>query len=250
MIFSHDGDFGDTIAAMNLVHHLGGGDLVLFPTNTRIRMSPGHMAIIAPLLEAQSYISSVRYSDHPAPNGLNLGRWRFNYRGGLNLCDMYFEWLGLPHPPRYKPWLEAEPNRESPVVFVRSPRYHGRFPWKRAVKKYRGCSIFLGMPEEHADFCSKFGEVPFFPTSDLLAAAEVIRGAKLVCANQTALFWIAEGLKMPVCLEASGDPGLRNCHWEREGFFYGTSLFSELPDLDVLDAILATIASNQTEAAV
>ena len=37
MKYSHDGDLGDTLAAMAVMRELGGGDLVLFPTDTRER---------------------------------------------------------------------------------------------------------------------------------------------------------------------------------------------------------------------
>ena len=150
------------------MRELGGGDLVLFPTDTRERYSPERVAVIAPLLEQQHYVQNVKYSDHPANEGINLGGWRFNYRNGMNLVDMYFNWIHKPHIDRDQPWLFChEPKYLADVVFCRSPRYHGDFPWARAVKKYAGKSIFLGLKSEHSAFVQEFGDIPFFETENL-----------------------------------------------------------------------------------
>jgi predicted O-methyltransferase YrrM len=247
MIYSHSGDLGDTVAACALVRELGGGELVLYPTNTRDRMTPARAAVIAPLLERQHYITGVRYSDHPAaeePN-LNLDHWRHNYKCGLNLADMYFSWIGKPHLDRDQPWLWADPNPVAEVVFARSPRYHGSFPWKKGVKKYAGRSVFLGLPDEHDAFCREFGHVPYHPTKNLLDVAEVVAAAKLVLVNQTSIFWVTEGLKRPVCLEAANGSGLENCHWDRTASEYVTGEYATLPDVDDFDERLAVLCAER-----
>jgi hypothetical protein len=245
--YSHDGDLGDTLAAMAIMRELGGGDLVLYPTNTRERYSPRRVGVIAPLLECQHYIRSVRYADRAADDGIDLGAWRFNYRSGLNLVDMYFSWIRKPHLDRDQPWLWChEPLHAADVVFCRSARYHGDFPWRRAVTKYRGRSVFVGLPEEHQAFVAEFGDVPYRATADLWEVARVVQAAKLVLVNQTCNFWVAEALKRPLCLEAAnGNIGLRNCHWDRTGSIYGTSQLMELPDLDILDERLAYVCAER-----
>ena len=164
---------------------------------------------------------------------------------GLNLADMYYSWIHKPHIDRDQPWLWADPNHVADVVFSRSPRYHGNFPWRRAVNKYRGRSVFLGMPEEHEAFCREFGEVPYHPTKDLWEVACIIAGAKLVLVNQTCNFWITEALKRPVCLEACESH--RNCHWGRTGAIYGTSQLMELPDVELLDERLAWVCAERDQ---
>lgn len=248
MIASHSGDLGDLIAAMSIFRDMAGGDLVLFPTNTRERMSPARVANIGPLLLRQHYVKSVTYSDHPANPGLNLDAWRYNYKNGLNLCDMYYSWISRQHPDRDQPWLWChEPNHVADVVFCRSARYQGTFPWKRAVKKYRGCSVFLGTELEHETFCRDFGDIPYHPTPDLWEAARIVQASKLVLVNQTCLFWLAEALKRPLCLEASGSSnhGLRNCHVDRTGSIYGTHELLDLPDIDLLDERLAYVCAER-----
>ena len=226
---SHSGDYGDLIASMSLYKRLGGGNLVLYPTATRHRMDFIHMCIVAPLLEAQDYIDSVEFNEEPL--GLNLDNWRHHYQPGLNITDLNFHWLDLPLPERDEPWLTVDPNPKAEVIFCRSQRYHGSFPWRDALDKYHGKSCFVGLPHEHREFESRFGQIPYYETDDLLEAARIIQGARLVLVNQTCLYWISEGLKQTICLEAAGGSRHRNCYWERPGFTYGTSQSMILPEV-------------------
>ncbi len=245
MIFAHDGDIGDLIAALSVVRYLGGGELVLYPTGyTRERMTRERFESIRDFLGSQPYLSSVSYADSATVGCLNLGHWRKHYANGLNLCDMYYHWLGSPHPDRYEPWLWFEPTHKADVIFARSPRYHGNFPWRRAIKKYRDCCLFLGHTDEHQAFCREFGEVPYRSTT-FAEAARIIAGARLVCVNQTGLYWVAEAQKKVICLEASGNWGQRTCHWERNGFFYGSNGLCELPDVEAFDDAITSVCAHR-----
>ncbi|WP_149108655.1 glycosyltransferase family protein [Limnoglobus roseus] len=236
MIYSHGGDFGDTIYHLPIVRAKGGGELVLYPMRgTSHGMSEPRAALIAPLIEAQPYISKVRWS--PTGEGVILDVWRQHYKNYLNLTDMACEAFGLPHPPREQPWLFARPNRTARVVFHRSARYRNtRFPWKRVYEKYRREAVFVGLPDEHADFCRNVGPVSYAYTENLLQLAEVVQGCELYVGNQSAPFAVAEGLKVPTILEIGP---INNCHWERVGNIHGWGENVRLPEIDELPGRLA-----------
>ncbi|WP_020469326.1 glycosyltransferase family protein [Zavarzinella formosa] len=231
-VFSHSGDIGDLIAALPTMKALGGGRLNLFPSrHTGHRMTPERAASLKPLLEIQPYVSSVQWSEGPV--GTNLDKWRSHYKTNLNLADMVSECHGVPHYPRENPWLEVDrPDKVARVVMGRSPRYHNwNFVavWKSAWEKYRLDAVFVGSPEEHADFCLQVGPLPYFKTDNHLQLARVIAGSELCLFNQTGNFWLAEGMKkqtvLEVCLKT------QNCHFSRRGLTYGVNEHTQLPVL-------------------
>lgn len=240
-VFSHSGDAGDLIAALPTVKQLGGGRLCLYPSrNTRECMTPVKAEAMRPLLEAQDYISGAEYSDRPS--GINLDVWRGHYRHGHNIADMVCSAFQAPHYPRGVPWLTVpDVLRVARVVIHRSDRYHNwNFVpvWKRACDLYRNEMVFVGHPDEHARFCTHLGPVPYYATADFLELARVIAGAVLYIGNQSAPFWVAEGLKKPLVLEACLH--CQNCHWERPKFIYGVNEHSRLP-------ALAELCPHETE---
>jgi hypothetical protein len=233
--YSHSGDIGDLIAALAAVKARGGGRLILYPHEcTGRRMTPARAKSLEPLLRGQSYLESVEWRE--SGEGLILDGWRNHYRNGLNLADMVASWLGVPHYPRERPWLTVPSvRRAARVVVGRSPRYQNwNFvpAWKRAWQEYHLDAVFVGTPEEHRDFCTYVGPLPYLPADDHLALAEVIAGAELCLFNQTGNFWLAEALKVPVVLEAC--LGLPNCHFHRWGLTYGVNEWAELPPLGSL----------------
>lgn len=242
--FSHCGDAGDVLYAMPAVALMGGGDLHLVPkATTGHRMTPQLAASLGALLERQPYIRSVRHSDRV--NGTDLDHWRSCYVGGLNLADMVCRAFSVPYWPRSRPWLYVDkPRRVAPVVFHRSERYRlWNFPWREVYLAYKGKAVFVGSPQEHAEFCANVGPVSYHHTPTYLDLARVIAGADLFVGNQSSPFAVAEGLKRTVILEAS--PTSPNCHWHRPGFHYVTSDSWNPPTLEaVRQASLAVLACH------
>jgi hypothetical protein len=218
-IFSHSGDIGDIIAALPVIRQLGGGELHLFPAiYTGFRMTKERVANLRPFLELQPYISRVEWCGVPICT--NLDNWRNHYQHGLNLTDILAEHLHQPHPDRVQPWLRVdEVRREARVVFARSQRWRNdTVDWKAIYDEYHEDAVFVGTKDEHDDFQRMAGPVPFVPTHDYLQLARIVAGAELVCVNQTSIRWLAEGLKVPVVVEAL--PNMNNTHWERVGAYY------------------------------
>lgn len=133
--------------------------------------------------------------------------------------------LKLPHWDREKPWLnDNNVIILAPVIFCRSPRYRNDlFAWKEIHAKHAHEAIFMGLPEEHYNFCKEIGEVPYHATKDFLEVAQVMAGAELVVTNQTSMFWVAEGLKKSLVLEYC--TWCQNCHFLRKGFHYGSATY-------------------------
>lgn len=220
--FSHSGDYGDTIFSLATVRAaaLAGNDRArfwLYPSQkTTARMTPEHAAVIAPLIECQPYISEVGWAEYA---GSNLDGWRDHLRDHKTILRSHMGTYGLNDPALMEtPWLTIEePKRVARYVITRTSRAHGKgFPWRELVEQIGGESVFVGLPEEHADFVRLCGRpVPFFPTKDLLEAAEVIAGCDVFLGVQTACHAIAEGLGKAIVREAPAADWLNNCETRR-----------------------------------
>lgn len=244
--FRHAGDRGDIIAALPAVRYLGGGILYIEAANyTRERLTPDRWCGLDLLLKEQPYIYDVQeWHGHTVTHNLNDFRARLfkSVRIGLlrdkSLVDWQLEQYNIPLNAKDDPWLTIkEPIRAARVVFSRSggdrPKPHvyqnPRFPWHHVWEKYHKDAVFVGTPAEHRLFCATCGKVPHAFTSDLHQAARVIAGADLFVGNQSACFWLAEGLKKRLVLEVW--PEGPNANVFREGATQGNDENVKLPDL-------------------
>lgn len=241
--FYHSGDLGDILASLIAMRELGGGEMFIGPDNqtsmaTREKMTVKRAQIIIPLLEAQPYVHSAKFSDIMPPNlnyDLNQSRMfmRSEYSKGkpwINLAQVYLRSFGLSVANDQRPWLEVAPKGIAPVVIARSSRYHDEdFRWDRIVSEYRGQLVFVGLKSEHEDFCHRFGRVPHHQTANLLELAKVIAGCRLFVGNQSCPYWIAEGLKKPAILEVFRD--IPNSMFKRADLIHGVTDKTTLPTI-------------------
>jgi hypothetical protein len=104
-----------------------------------------------------------------------------------------------------KPWLAPEPSSQTKgmVILSRSRRYHNpKFPWPRIVSELGSRAAFVGLPEEHSDFCRDVGrKVHYLPTSNFQRLASLIAGSDLFIGNQSSPCWVALGLGHPLIQE-------------------------------------------------
>lgn len=226
--FRHSGDVGDIIYGLPTIIASGGGSLYVskrMPTWITV----DKFKAFVPLAVAQPYIHDARWDNRDAD--VDLDAWRRNYCNGLTIADMTLRSQGKTTEWRNAKWLYLNHRRELfEVLLHRSPRYHNdNFPWARVVQKYGPRAAFVGLPEEHDVFCRTYGLVPYVPTPDLLALAEIINGCRLFIGNQSAPFAIAEGLKKPVVLEVC--PSTSNCVFERPRAIHGTDRTVLLPEI-------------------
>lgn len=249
--FRHAGDRGDIIASLPVVKYLCGTGQCIFyleaATYTREMLTPENWRGLEKILQAQPYITTV-LPWRGEKTHYNLNDFRAKLHKALrvgagknkSLADWFIETHNVPPDCKDAPWLTLEPNRVARVVFNRSganrPRQHiyhnAAFPWPRVIQKYKGKSVFIGLPDEYEEFQSFFiepNDVPFFPTRDLFEASRVIAGCDLFVGNQSVALWVAEGLKKDIVLEVWREGP--NSNSERVGFTQGWDNKVVLPEL-------------------
>lgn len=209
------GDLGDVISSLPILRALGGGEIVVSESRftdrgraPRETMRGARYEAIRPLLEAQPYVSKVEWQDEPMGITHDLSFFRtVPPLRGENLAERQARYLGVET--NLEPWLTVPKfEQHGRTILARSSRYHNFFfPWGELIHKCAPVT-FVGLPAEHLALERETKwNFPYQPTKDLLELAMVISGAKLVIANQSAPFWIAVGLGMPLIQETfAADP--------------------------------------------
>lgn len=245
-IFYHTGDIGDIIAGLSVMKLMGGGRLQIGPDigvaglygYPRCRGEMWVVDFLYDFLMAQSYVRSVSYAPTQKSVDVNLNlfrKWTETHRPWdsyrqhkdiskhPSLSDMHQITFGVSLRDD-EAWLRCDTEwvyDGKPIIVQRSPRYHNvpdTFPWQRIINRFGDQMLFVGLASEHEEFCRLFGEVQFYYVESMLEMARLIHGSKLYIGNQSSPFWIAEGLKHKLILEAWDlDP---NCFFNRPGHYH------------------------------
>jgi hypothetical protein len=206
----HQGDLGDVIASLPILRALGGGDIVISESKFKDRgrspretMRGARYEAIRPLLLAQPYVTGVEWQDEPQGITHDLSHFRqLPFKKGENLATWQARYVGVEID--LDPWLTVPDFvQHDKTVIARSLRYHNFFfPWPELIVK-NAPVVFVGLPTEHVALQKEtHWNFPHQPTANLLELAMVIRGAKLFIGNQSAPYWIAAGLGMPLIQES------------------------------------------------
>ena len=184
MIYSHSGDDGDVIYSLASLRQIGGVELRLTPSTCIVRSGyePSKAERLARLIRLQPYIRACSYASRKEQHDggwINCDGFRGCYKGST-ILDWQSDYLGLGNI-THGPWLTVpSPKQISEVVIHRSPRYHNdNFPWWDVSVGFAGRVVMVGSVEEHAQFCSRYGHVPYHPTRDFLELAQVIAGSNI-----------------------------------------------------------------------
>lgn len=208
-VFKHTGDIGDVVYTLPAVRHMGGGRVLLStrglhppkPDGTPSGLSEATARMLAPLLEAQPYVDGVgEWDGREVDVDLDAFRDGRDFNLG-NLCGMILGHFGTPFDDVSRPWLSCRPRHEARAVFARSFRYRNEQVMYGVLRRKHPDAVFVGLPEEHADFVARFGHIPFRPVADFLEMAEVIAGAEVFVGNQSSPLAIAVGLGKPYVQE-------------------------------------------------
>jgi hypothetical protein len=154
---------------------------------------------IKPLIEAQSYISSIRFEHLPKGVDFDVNGFRSVHSRRYNLSEAQARWLKVTNL-NLDPWLKVTPSKLSKgrIIVARSARYHNpRFPWKQLVRSYGRRMSFVGLQDEFDAFIrwtGGSGLVTYTPIRSLLEVAALIGGSDLFIGNQSCPCWIAMGL--------------------------------------------------------
>lgn len=222
-VFTMAGDVGDAVYAMCAMKHLGGGHLVFWPKPyVRSPMTYEKVKSIELLFALQPYVKSVQFNAGSVFPNYNLDdfrdRWARLRKTGAHsqysICELQLATFNLPLRLAQEKWIDVEPRTGVDVVFSRSPRYRGPdFPWRRVYEKYvdAGTStvVFLGTCEEAHQFNSQVGKINWVPTSQLIHAARILAGARLLVSNQNAIGSLAAAMNIPWLQESW--PLEKNC---------------------------------------
>jgi hypothetical protein len=200
--FFHTGDLGDIIASLPTVRALGGGPYFIGNGFARESMQGGRFNAIKPLLEAQTYIESVAWSD-TKPNGAHdFSTFRHDPISGESLAHWQARHIGVEI--STDPWLTVpvSDRAKGRAVIARSLRYHSRWRMWNTILKAHPDALFVGLREEHLHLSSTT-QVKFehAPTADLLELASIIAGCTLFIGNQSCPWWIAFALGVPTIQE-------------------------------------------------
>lgn len=220
----HSGNVGDLLYAMPSVKAIGGGELRLelnhpakyphagYHPCGMVRMTERMADMVTPLLAAQPYIGGVSVWNGEAVD-IDLDRFRELGGSRQHLAERHAMLFPEVAVDLESPWLlnDADWTYRDAVVVNRTFRYrhpdmeHG---W-RALNDVDHRIVFLGLPDEFADFKRLVPRAEHVVTGDFLQSARIIAGCLLFAGNQSSCWAMAEGLKVPRLLERF--PRCPNC---------------------------------------
>lgn len=218
MVVSTSGDIGDVIFLMGVLKELPNGPhkiLLQHDNDTKYKTAESIYKLesaVKDLAESQDYIDECRVIQ-PGDNvdWVSQEFRKISYVPGNTLLDAVVGHLNIRKGlgkgiKGEKSWLDIEPSEESKdrIVISRSGRWRNHsFPWAEVVKRYRWRLMFVGLDHEWREFIGHFGYVEFFPTSNMLQVAQIIKGSRLLICNQSSPNAIGEGLKHNMIQETS-----------------------------------------------
>lgn len=216
--FLHAGCIGDIVYSLPSIVSLAGDDpAVLFlqldaPATysaagqhplKNVLLNRDYADRLSPLLRAQPYLADVQIWDG-RPVDFDLNRFRtsgFPHRAGD--IARYYRHAFNCQPCTWKPWLTAEPDAAyaGMILVNRTLRYRSGLSYA-FLRAYADRLLFVGLPDEYADFRKAFGlNIPHWLPANFLAVARAIAACRLFIGNQSACFAIAEALKVPRIVE-------------------------------------------------
>jgi hypothetical protein len=221
--------------------YLGAKYSVLNEQGEPVTMNKGVLASVRPLLLAQEYIEDVKEWDGTevdfnldalreqpvtTPYGA-INRWMF-YVWPDTATDLSIPWFKVSTP-------ECGQRYKNKILINRTERYNNHLISYNFLNKYRDHVLFLGLPNEHEVFCKQNKlDIPHLKLNDYFEIACAMINCKFYLGNQSSLFQISEGLKIPRMLEVCRDipnvigsgPGFYDFLTQRSLEYYVDKLFN------------------------
>lgn len=171
-----------------------------------VTMNAATYNALSPLLIHQEYISDFKKWDgEPVDYDLDLLR-QVDTTMPFNMINRW-AWYVWPEMATdlSKPWLDTyggEVYPKNKILINKTERYGNMLISYNFLKKYEGEVMFLGLPDEHKKFCEVNNlSVPRYEAKDFLEISMALRQCKIYIGSQSAIFQIAEGMKIPRLLE-------------------------------------------------
>lgn len=215
------GGLGDIVYAIPVMRKLGVTDVYVkenyyFPPYGNLYLA------IKTLLQQQGF------NVHPTPGGEQPGIFEpglqidFNLdeslnqrcRGTNHIIISYLNTFKLPHDGWQEPWLKIECKRliEEDYTLIHLTdrwRKYSRVDWRKVLQSITGPVYFTGFQHEWLDFCTKYGDVKWYPTTDILQMAILIRDCKALYCNQSVSLATCQGVRKKYFCDFK--PGKTNC---------------------------------------
>lgn len=195
---------------------------------------------VGPLLLAQEYIAdfkewdgeetdfnldAIREQPVTTPYGC-INRWMF-YVWPDTATDLSKRWLGV------NGLFQSEVRGK--ILINRTERYNNALISYNFLKKYKNNVLFIGLENEWKVFCKQNKiEIPILYVENYREIAIALDSCKFYIGNQSSIFQISEGLKIPRVLEVCRDipnvigsgPGFYDFLTQRALEYYCDKLFN------------------------
>ncbi len=235
------GDLGDAVVSMQIIHAVGGRNIVRFVDREKTKIVD-RVKIIKSLFDSQPYIEQSEISEEECDIDLTgFRRWHSSatYLGDAQNCE-YNHQTGENLLLTYEPWIKVDPDTSfnGKVIIARSERYNNRRfdpVWNAAMELYGDRLVFVGLPKEHLDFTLKFGRVKHLRVGDFFELARAMSGCSLVIANQSSPHAVAMAVGATIVQET--------CDWQpdvilpRKNVQYVCDGECNLPDINGSGAV-------------
>jgi len=228
--FLHDGTIGDIWAALPAIReyyrktgkkavvYLTEGQRAVYyegathPTQDKdgemVMLNRNVIDMVVPLLKSQEYIADAKvHEEEKIHIDLNLIRKTFVNQPYHSLSRLYFYVypdLACDLSEQYIHVPDSEEDlAKSKIIIGRTERYLNQNINYSFLKKYDPNDfLFVGTDLEYAIFTVRYKlNIPRLIIEDFLQLAKALKQAKALIANQTQIFQIAEGLKIPRVVE-------------------------------------------------
>lgn len=208
---AHGGDLGDIIYSIAGFKELGIKKIVLNPGGFyNTKMTTKSASLLKPFLEKHGFQVEIKQNITIEDADIFLDFFREGVRDmeKNHLSKTNFEKVFI-EPDISKIKLEVEELNVADVVISRTQRYRNPiFDYRYLVSdipsNIKIC--FVGLKEEYETFVRIYGmreRIFYYPTSDFLHLASVIKGSKIFIGNQSSPYALAEALKVPRIQETS-----------------------------------------------
>ncbi len=229
----HFGNLGDCLASLAAVKEysrITGKKIIYYMAKDRIaRYYPGAVHptlddkgnmvmlnkamidMLIPLLNAQPYIqegkhwkgeqidvdlNKIRETTMNQGAGM-LSRWYFKNFPNL-ICDVSKKYIDIP---------STKKNiARGKIIVNRTERYNNQLISYFFLKKFKNKVIFCGTKGEYIKFCNDWDlDIPYLEVCDFLELAQALKQCRFFIGNQSMMFQLAEGAKIPRVLEVFED---------------------------------------------
>lgn len=137
-------------------------------------------------------LSFIRDTFCNIPYG-DIRRWYFMIYPDFT-CDLSERYIDVPD--AEKDWAKGK------IIICRTDRYTNSQLDYSFLKEYQDNLVFAGTVREYNNFCMNFDlEIPKLHDTNFLELAQALKQSNGLISNQTMIFQIAEGLKIPRAVE-------------------------------------------------